>query len=156
MNPSNEEQPASSSEEASNKLADLLETKYIVQPDSVISSFSLQVIIPLVGPPSLRGKRGIAPVQAGGRLLLYDTVPLGKDRIQVILTLHADKDETCHRVIGQLAGRSLPQAIKACLRVGERSYETEARNGRFEIPNITFDDGVQELSFSMMTLDRVE
>jgi hypothetical protein len=123
----------------------LPETQYVIRPGSTISSFSLEIILPFAAslPPSSEGKRGIAPLQPGGRLLLYDTVPLGGSRVQILLTLHSDTAPDTYRVVGQLIGKSLPQRVEAYLQVGKQAYHVHAEGGRFEIQGVEFGEALE-------------
>lgn len=142
-------------EDTDSDLDTLPETQYIIRPGSTISSFRLEIILPFAAsiPPSSEGKRGIAPIQPGGRLLLYDTVPLGEGRVQILLTLHSEPKPDTYRVVGQLAGKSLPQRVEAYLQVGKLAYHVSATEGRFEIHGVEFGEGVENLSFRLATPD---
>lgn len=133
----------------------LPETQYIIRAGSTVSSFSLEIILPFAAslPPSSEGKRGITPIQPGGRLLLYDTVPLGESRVQILLTLHSEPKPDTYRLVGQLAGKSLPQRVEAYLQVGKQAYHVYANEGRFEIHGVVFGEGVENLSFRLATPD---
>jgi hypothetical protein len=130
------------------------EVQIVVRPESTVESFEIRIVIP-VGDVLTRysdeGMRGLSPLQEGGRLLLYDSVMLGNQMIEIMLTLHQGAKETLFRIVGELSGMVLPSRIHACLDVDKECYEAEVQNGRVEFPDVSLSDQVHSISVRLNT-----
>jgi hypothetical protein len=132
------------------------EVQIVVRPESTAETFEIQITIPIADVLTRytdEGERGLSPLQEGGRLLLYDSIRLGNQMIEIMLTLHRGARESLFRIVGELSGMLLPPRIRASLDVDQESYEAEVNNGRVEFPDVSLSDRVHSISVRLATDD---
>jgi hypothetical protein len=130
------------------------EVQIVVRPESTAEAFEIQITIPIADVLTRytdEGLRGLSPLQEGGRLLLYDSIMLGNQMIEIMLTLHRGAKESLFRIVGELSGMFLPSRIWACLDVDKDCYEAEVQNGRVEFSDIPLSDRVHSISVRLNT-----
>jgi hypothetical protein len=132
------------------------EVQVVVRPESTAESFEIQIAVPIADVLtrySDEGERGLSPLQEGGRLLLYDSIMLGNQMIEIMLTLHRVAKESLFRIVGELSGVVLPKRILACLDIDQECYEAEVKGGRVEFPDVSLSDQVHFISVRLTTDD---
>jgi hypothetical protein len=132
------------------------EVQIVVYPESTAESFEIRIVVPvadILTCYSDDGERGLSPLQEGGRLLLYDSIMLGNQMIEIMLTLHRGAKESLFRIVGELSGMVLPMRILACLDVDQECYEAEVKGGRVEFPDVSLSDRVHSISVRLTTDD---
>jgi hypothetical protein len=132
------------------------EVQIVVYPESTAESFEIRIVVPVADVLtrySDDGERGLSPLQEGGRLLLYDSIMLGNQMIEIMLTLHRGAKESLFRIVGVLSGMVLPKRILACLDVDQECYEAEVKGGRVEFPDVSLSDRVHSISVRLTTDD---
>lgn len=120
---------------------------HLIRPGSTVASFSIHIVLtgaflqarsPVA--PDRPARRGFGPIQPGGRLLLYDTLIVGGEPIQVMLMLHNGSAPDLYRVTGELSAVLLPPNLWARLQVGERTYYTRVQDEKLEFEDVAFGD----------------
>ena len=128
------------------------EVQIVVRPQSTVESFEIRIVVSIEDVLTRytdEGMRGLSPLQEGGRLLLYDSVMLGNQMIEIMLTLHQGARETLFRIVGELSGMVLPSRIHACLDVDKECYEADVEHGRVEFPDVSLSDRVHSISLRL-------
>jgi hypothetical protein len=134
----------------------LSEIRIVVQAGSTKEVFDIELVIPVAGfltQYADEGLRGLSPIQEGGRLLLYDSIRLGNEMVEIMLTLHQGARESLFRIVGELSGLLLSTHIRACLEVDHERYEAEVENGRVEFSDIPLSGDVSSISVRLTTSD---
>jgi hypothetical protein len=91
-------------------------------------------------------------IQPGGRLLFYDSIPLSmEERLHILLVLHPGSETGRYIVSGELYGRVLPEQIQAQLQIGGDHYETEARDGLIQFPEVDLRKKVHDMTLNLFT-----
>jgi len=136
------------------------EIQLLVHKRSTPTSFRIEIVLPIdniLHPPVHKGARSaagsVSPFPEGGRLLLYDTIAVGTELVQVMLTLHQDAEEGVFHIIGELWGKLVPDRLRACLSIDDIAYEAEVRDGKVMFDSVTFADKVEQISMILMTPD---
>jgi hypothetical protein len=133
--------------------------KHMARPGSTDTSFSLRIALPLAD--GLFGEslsahfasqtvRSLDAMQPGGRLLFYDTVPMGKQQVQIMLTLHRYSTDGQYVIVGELVAEELPTVLKMTAQIGAETYEAEACDGKVVFENVLFEEEVKHI---MITLE---
>jgi hypothetical protein len=134
---------------------------HAVGPGSGGPSFSIHIALPsldLHGGPAIPGvvarsgvERGFGPTQPGGRLLLFDTVSVEGEDIQVMLTLHSGAIPDRYTIVGDLVGESLPPLLKARLHVGDEVYFSEVEGGLVQFEDVAFVEDAESVMITFET-----
>jgi hypothetical protein len=95
--------------------------------------------------------RGFTPIQPGGRLILYTTIPFDQQELTVMLTLHDSEEVESYTVIGELSGKLLPVITEALLHVGRCTYPATIDDGQMQFENVRYDDSVNQVSLTIDT-----
>lgn len=134
--------------------------RYEVNTDSALS---LNIILPsqLFTEPAGHGvsttkhiTRGLDAIQSGGRLLLYDTILLGGEYVQVLLTLKNAQTPEQYIVDGQIEGK-LPSSVTARLSVGNVIYRSEVQGGKLQFRNVTLDGNIEHIILTLEKSDQL-
>ncbi len=128
--------------------------KHMARPGSTDSSFSLRIALPLADGlfgESLSARfapqptRSLDAIQPGGRLLFYDTVPMGTQHVQIMLTLHCCSNAGQYVIVGELAAEELPPVLVVTAQIGAETYEAEAHDGKVVFEDVSFSEGVKHI-----------
>ncbi len=134
---------------------------HTVRPSSTCSSFGIYISLPLASirmaqtnAPNLatRSARELA-TQLRKQLLLYDTIQLGEDAIQIMLTLCGGASPGSHSVIGELSSKIPLSSVKACLHAGARTYFSIVQGDRLYFDDVIFDENVDRVIFALETVE---
>jgi hypothetical protein len=128
--------------------------KHMARPGSTDTSFSLRIALPLAD--GLFGEslsahfasqtvRSLDAMQPSGRLLFYDSVPMGKQQVQIMLTLHRGSTAGQYVIVGELAAEDLPPALKVTIQIGSETYQADVVDGKVVFENVLFDEEVKHI-----------
>jgi hypothetical protein len=96
--------------------------------------------------------RGFAPIQPGGRLILFTSIPFdNQEEFIVMLTLHDSEEAECYTVVGELTGEPLPIITEALLHVGQHTYSATINHGQLQFTNVRYDNSVNQVSLTIDT-----
>ncbi len=96
--------------------------------------------------------RGLTPIQPGGRLILFTSIPFdNQQELTVMLTLHDSGEAESYTVVGELSGEPLPIVTEALLHVGQHTYSATIDCGQLEFANVRYDDSVSQVSLTIDT-----
>jgi len=126
----------------------------IIQEGSTPQSFDVEILIPMeiALPDYSAGMRALAPIQPGGRLLLYDQIRLDDSLIRVMLTLLDGAEEGTYLVIGELYGGELPASMVAELAIDDTSYESPVQNQKVEFADVRIPQKFDSIRLRLKTV----
>jgi hypothetical protein len=109
-----------------------------IRDGSTVQSFDVEIVIPMeiALPDYGENMRSLAPIQPGGRLLLYDQIRFDSAVIRIMLTLLDGAEEGSYLVLGELYGDTIPATLMAELRIDNLPYEAPVRDGKVEFADV--------------------
>ena len=125
-----------------------------IQDGGTVRSFDVEIVIPMeIALPDYGGNmRALAPIQPGGRLLLYDQIRFDSAVIRVMLTLLDGAEEGSYLVLGELYGDPIPAILTAELRIDNLAYEAPVQNRKIEFASVRIPPKFDAIHLRLKTL----
>ncbi len=125
-----------------------------IRDGSTTTSFDVEIVIPMeiALPDYSAGMRALAPIQPGGRLLLYDQIRLDDALIRVMLTLLDGQEEGSYLVLGELYGDPISEPMIAELVIDDLPYESPVQNQKIEFSNVRIPPEFDAIHLRLKTL----
>lgn len=117
---------------------DMPTPKITIREGSTADSFEVEIVIPMqiALPDYSEGMRALAPIQPGGRLLLYDQIRFDDVLIRMMLTLLDGDEKGSYLVVGELYGSEIQTPLVAELAIDDHPYEAYVHNQKVEFANV--------------------